>query len=449
MSRQENELTIHLYEPQQRAFHESTAGFRGFVGGRGSGKTVVGAVDMCIRALRERADYGIFAPTYGDLKDFTLRTFLDVCRPAVADCNMSGHPAVTLINGSQLLCRSLEDPESARGPSFRGVWIDEAGKVTEPAYQVTLGSLRYKGKMGWLTITTTPKGKEHWTYKEFGTGKHDHFLAQACSEDNPFLADEYSTMLRGTYTRAFAAQEVDGQFVNLEGALFKRDWFKIVRSAPTDLRRVCRFWDMAATPKTEDSPDPDWTAGVKLGFKDGQWFILDLKHERLTPAGNKDLLYSTMILDDASTMTRIEEEGGSSGKSLVDMYRRDVFIGRDFDGVRPTGDKMLRAQPFAAAAEAGNVFLVEAPWNKTLLDEMEVFSPECRHDDIVDACSGAMGAIRDKLGGNFISFMQAQSPLDNMIKKLDDTLRKTYEVIIDPAEKLEAARMLRNAGYQV
>ena len=453
MSIPESGLRIKLYQPQQRDFHESRAGFRSFIGGRGSGKTVVGAVDLALKAIAEKANYGIFAPTYGDLHDFTLRTLIDTCAPMIAHANMSGHPLVTLLNGSEILCRSLDDPDAGRGPSFRGVWIDEGGKIADAAVQVVLGSLRYAGKMGWLAVTTTPKSKKHWTYTmwfdEAGNLKPDRFLVQACSDDNPFLPPEYDAALRGIYTKAFARQELDGQFVDLSGGLFRREWFRPIVKPPDQFDRVCRFWDMAATPVTDASPDPDWTAGVKIGYKGGQWYVLDVQHERLTPMGNRDLVWRTMVLDGSGVMIRMEEEGGASGKSNTDVYRREVCIGHDFAGVKPSLNKWLRAQPFASAAEAGNVFVLPAAWNESFFDEMASFSEKCPHDDIVDAASGAMNAIRESLGGRSLFIPGQQTTLDKQAHTLDDTILKTFRAITDPEEKLRAAEVLKNAGYSV
>ena len=452
MSSQGDEL-IRLYRTQQVDFHESNCLMRSFIGGRGSGKTVVGAVDLVLRANKEKANYGIFAPTYGDLHDFTLRTLMDTCRPFILRANMSSHPLVTLHNGSQILCRSLDDPEAGRGPSYRGVWIDEGGKIADTAVQTVLGSLRYAGKMGWLSVTTTPKGKKHWTYTmwydEQGNLKPNRFMVQACSDDNPFLPTEYDVTLRGIYTKAFARQELDGQFVDLSGGLFHREWFKPIAQVPVQFDRVCRFWDMAATPVTEASPDPDWTAGVKVGYKAGQWYIIDAQHDRLTPMGNRDLVWRTMVLDGAGVISAMEEEGGSSGKSLVDVYRREVFIGHNFKSIKPTTSKWLRAQPLAAAAEAGNVFILSAPWNEAFLDEMASFSEKCAHDDLVDASAGAMNVIRESLGGKMLFVPGAQTALDSERRKLDDTIRQQYEGISDPKEKLAAAETLHRAGFSV
>ena len=46
----------------------------------------------------------------------------------------------------------------------------------------------------------------------------------------------------------------------------------------------------------------------------------------------------------------------------------------------------------AAQAEAGNVVLIEGPWNGTFLDELCAF-PNGKNDDIVDAASGAFNKL--------------------------------------------------------
>ena len=47
------------------------------------------------------------------------------------------------------------------------------------------------------------------------------------------------------------------------GLYFKREWCAVVDAIPADLD-IVRYWDLAATEKTEFN-DPDWTVGIKLG----------------------------------------------------------------------------------------------------------------------------------------------------------------------------------------
>jgi predicted phage terminase large subunit-like protein len=182
--------------------------------------------------------------------------------------------------------------------------------------------------------------------------------------------------------------------------MFKRVWFgDPIPAAPADCRCV-RFWDMAAT-EAGTGKDPDWTCGAKVGIKAGIWYVIDMRRTQSQPMGTETLVRQTAGLDGWEVPIAMEEEGGSSGKTVTDHYAREVLVGYNFQGLRSTGSKALRAQPFCAAAEAGNMRLVSGIWNSTFLDEAEVF-PFGPHDDQIDAVASAI---------NFLSGHTADSPL--------------------------------------
>jgi predicted phage terminase large subunit-like protein len=90
-----------------------------------------------------------------------------------------------------------------------------------------------------------------------------------------------------------------------------------------------------------------------------------------------------------------EQEPGASGKLLAaDIVRR--LAGWDVHGISATGDKVTRAMPFLAQAQAGNVRLVQGPWIGEWLDEICAF-PMGSHDDQVDSASGAFAALTTDL----------------------------------------------------
>jgi predicted phage terminase large subunit-like protein len=176
--------------------------------------------------------------------------------------------------------------------------------------------------------------------------------------------------------------------------LIKREWFEVVKELPSQMDYVCRFWDLAAT-DAKEGHDPDWTVGGKLGFKAGVWFVMDIRRVRQSPQKNEMLIKQTAMTDGTGIRVRMEQEGGSAGKSLIDHYARHILAGFDFKGIPATGEKTVRAAPFIAAAEAGNVKVFNAPWTKAFLDEMETFGQPGCHDDQVDTMSGAMSTIRE------------------------------------------------------
>ena len=170
-----------------------------------------------------------------------------------------------------------------------------------------------------------------------------------------------------------------------EGAMFKREWLKIVGEIPAGARRL-RFWDLAAT-EAKQGKDPDWTVGALLAEHEGRFYIADISRTRSTPAGVEALIAQTAQMDGRVPIW-MEQEPGSSGVNTIDHYARRILRGYDFHGSKTSGSKIERARPVSSAAEAGNVMMLAGDWNRALLDEFEQF-PYGAHDDQVDAVSGA------------------------------------------------------------
>lgn len=381
--------TVRLHRTQAE-FHHSDAPYRGFVGGRGAGKSWIGAYDLIRRAKRGRL-YGVYAPTYTMLKDASFRTFTGLAEQLhfLVAVNRSDLRA-TLGNGAEVLFRSMDDPDKARGANLSGAWLDEASLMDRAAYEVVIAALREDGEQGWLSATFTPKGKTHWTYEVFGTGRQDTALFRARTKDNPFLPASFYDAVRGQYPGQLSAQELEGEFVDIEGALAKREWFQIVETVPIFARRL-RFWDMAATEKSAKSDDPDWTVGAKWAEYEGVYYIEHVIRERVAAASVMGFIRQTAEADGQEVQVRWEQEGGSSGK-IVAAEMAKALAGFSFAPVGVHKDKVVRAMPWLAQAQAGNVKLVRGPWNMAWLDEICAF-PMGNHDDQVDAGSGAFAAL--------------------------------------------------------
>jgi predicted phage terminase large subunit-like protein len=175
------------------------------------------------------------------------------------------------------------------------------------------------------------------------------------------------------------------------GGMIKRAWLenRIVdpASVPSGARKA-RYWDFAATPENPANPDPSWTCGARVAYLDGVYWVVDMKRLRGTPLEVERIVASTAEDDGGAVAIWIEEEPGSGGKYTLDHFQRHILPGRAVRGDRPQGPKAVRADAFAAAAEAGNVHLVEGSWIAAFLDEAEQF-PMGRHNDQVDAVAGA------------------------------------------------------------
>lgn len=377
--------TVQLH-PAQSAFRNSATIYRGFTGGRGAGKSYVGSYDLIRRAKAGKL-YMVAAPTYPMLRDSSLRSFVDMARRLNFLREVSkGDMRAILGNGAEILFRSADDPERLRGPNLSGAWIDEASLVHRDAFDIVIACLRESGEQGWLSCTFTPKGRAHWTFDVFGKDNPNAELFHASTRDNPFLPDTFADTLQSQYTSAFAAQEIDGQFVDLGGTIARREWFPIVDAAPAKARRV-RAWDFASSVKTS----ADYTVGTLMSVADGVYTVESVVRAQTGPAGVEALVKQTARMDGTGVAIALEQEPGSSGEMAVHALIR-ALTGYNARASRPSVDKVTRAMPMLAQAQAGNVRVLRAPWTSAWLDEFSLF-PNGEHDDQVDSASTAFASL--------------------------------------------------------
>lgn len=286
-----------------------------------------------------------------------------------------------------------KDKFNYQGSEWQFVGFDELTHFTQTQYTYLFSRLRrLKGSPVPLRVRagSNPGGVGHeWVFERFFTNRGKRVFVKSLLEDNPHLdREEYEESLKELDPITRLQLRMGDWTVRQKGPLFQREWFRIVDEPPAGIRWV-RRWDLAAT-EVKPGKDPDWTAGAKVGWKDGVLYIADIVRKRARPMAIEQLIQQTAELDGKDVAIRMEQEPGSSGLNTIDNYARRVLVGYDFRGERSTGDKVSYARPLSAAAEAGNVVLVRGPWNKDFLDEVEPFPTPGVHDDQVDAVSKGM-----------------------------------------------------------
>ena len=173
------------------------------------------------------------------------------------------------------------------------------------------------------------------------------------------------------------------------GLYFKKSDASIVDVMPDDIVKLVRRWDFAATEPGEGNLDPDWTAGVLMGKrKNGRYIVLDVIHDRLKSHKVRELAIRTANNDSRKVRIGISQDPGQAGKDQAESYVRDL-AGFAVDVIRESGDKITRADPFAAQWQGGNVDILRGSWNDAFFSELEAFGGGTAHDDQVDAASGA------------------------------------------------------------
>jgi hypothetical protein len=107
------------------------------------------------------------------------------------------------------------------------------------------------------------------------------------------------------------------------GLYFKREWCAVVDEAPADLD-IVRFWDLAATEKTQFN-DPDWTVGVKLGRdRSGNYWVLDMVRARANPGDVEQVLLNTATQDGKRVTIGFGQDPGQAGKSQAQHLVRGL-----------------------------------------------------------------------------------------------------------------------------
>ncbi|RUM41430.1 MAG: terminase, partial [Desulfocapsa sp.] len=149
-----------------------------------------------------------------------------------------------------------------------------------------------------------------------------------------------------------------------------------------------RAWDLAGTEKSLNS-NPDWTAGVLIGQDtDQNFYIGDVVRFRGGSAEVERTIVATAALDQRTyknVKISIPQDPGQAGKAQK-RYLAKALIGYSVRFSPETGSKFVRAEPFAAQAEAGNVFVVSGPWNEEYINELTMF-PGGSFDDQIDGTS--------------------------------------------------------------
>lgn len=323
-----------------------------------------------------------------------------------------------------------DDKLQYQGAAFQFIGFDELTQFSETQYTYLFSRCRRPAvpedgeRLSLLAdvplrvrAASNPGGPGHdWVRQRFGIYRHEdddpsepllchrpgwpstRLFIPAKLGDNPHLdAQSYIGNLEELdhHTRR---QLLDGDWDSKPpGDLFRRGWFEVVDEAPATCKQWLRFWDLAATEPSERNRDPDWTVGLKLGrTREGVWYVGDVRRLRGTPNTVREAIQQAASEDGVGVPIRMEQEPGSSGKTVVDSYVREHLSGYNVKGNPSTGKKFARAQPVSSKAEHGLIKLVRGPWVNAFLNEHEDFSEDPRqyaHDDQVDALSGAFAAL--------------------------------------------------------
>jgi predicted phage terminase large subunit-like protein len=161
------------------------------------------------------------------------------------------------------------------------------------------------------------------------------------------------------------------------------------------IKKSVRYWDKAATVKD----DAAYTSGVLMHLMSDNRFVIEHVARGRWSAMDRERIIKEWAERDKKMLrgpyeVGVEQEPGSGGKESAEATIRNLIGFRCFAD-RVTGSKEMRAEPFAAQVQGGNVRLVAGNWHYAYLDELESF-PNGKFKDQVDASSGAFARLTSK-----------------------------------------------------
>lgn len=286
-------------------------------------------------------------------------------------------------------------------------WLDENGYPIEERAGVLRWFVRLGDELAWFDSEGEARAQHPKS-----TPKSFTFIPAKIT-DNPALLDadpDYVGNLEAL-GRVDRARLLEGNWKirASAGMVFRRGEFVLADAPPSKVLATVRFWDKAASEPTAKHPDPDWTRGVRVSLcEGGLLWIDDVVSVQARGVAVLRLMRETAEADGITVTVGVWQDTGGAGKTDADVTADALsgFVvealasfGADTSGVAAASSDPSKRRAssrakrtFAAAwapwVEKGRVHVLRAEWSDELLAECDSF-PDARHDDIVDALSGA------------------------------------------------------------
>ncbi len=302
-------------------------------------------------------------------------------------------------NGSSLTfayLQSSQDKFRYSGSAFHFVAFDELTQFKEEDYRFLFSRVR-KATADPIPLrmrcATNPGNIGHdWVKERFlEGGEPEALFIKSLLTDNPFLDQESYRKALSKLDPVTRQQLENGDWdIGLEGEMFKRHWFPIVPGVDARYtKHRVRFWDLASTAPGDATKDPDFCASCLMGMAAiDDYCISDITNVRYNESETEAFIASVVHSDGPGVIQVFEREGGSDGKLLHEAWKKTILKGVISEFIPSRHSKIIRAKLPSAAAERGEIKLLEAEWNKMLLDQLTKF-PNVLHDDITDCVSGS------------------------------------------------------------
>lgn len=186
----------------------------------GSGKSFAFCYEALFLAHLNAGLLGLIgAPTYKLLRDATKRTFLEILEiEEIPHAHHKSENKITLSeNGSEIIFRSLENPELLRGSNLSWFGVDELTYCKPEAWSRLEGRLRHDKAVRLCGFAAwTPKGFDQVYDRFVDQPTQDYWAVLASPRENHYVSQTglYDRLERN-YDERLYKQEVLGEYLNI------------------------------------------------------------------------------------------------------------------------------------------------------------------------------------------------------------------------------------------
>ena len=326
--------------------------------GRGWGKTLTGAMDAVIYAIKNpESQVAVVTPTFGDIRRVAFGGVSGILKHLPRECLMSGRgqgynataSEIRLFNGSKIMGFSATEPDRLRGPQFHRAWCDE---LAAWQYPDTFDQLQFGLRLGdkpQCVITTTPKPTP--IIKNLISRTNICVTRGNTFENAENLAPSALSMLEEKYANTrLGRQELYAEIIDdIEGALWNRamiDDFRV--SDLPEMQRIVISIDPAVT----SGENSDETGIIISGrAENNRYYVIDDISGRMSPDAWAQKAVNAYHEYNADKIVAEVNNGGD----LVERLIRTVEAGVPYKAIRSSRGKILRAEPISALYEQGKV----------------------------------------------------------------------------------------------
>lgn len=348
------EVDFYIQEKLIQAWNEGKK-YTVAYGGRGSSKST-GAGAICIMFALQKPGSRILCVrgTQNKISESSLQVLKDTIHMMEIDhMFVMTENTLKCTNGSEFLFYGAKNYQSFK--SLQGVnlvWIDESTELCKEAWETLIPTIRSEDAR--FIITFNPEKEKDWVYENFITHTYPN---SSVVKINWYDNEYFPAVLREEmeYDKANNIAKYnhiwEGEIaVNIEGALFKSDWFQYEEPETEEFDKVT----VAIDPSGSSNSTSDACGIIVSGKIGNKYYVLDDCTAIMSPQTWANTAITLYHKYNADHIVYESNFGGDIVKTVLQQIDRSIPI----KSVRASRGKLVRAEPIAVLYENKQVFHV-------------------------------------------------------------------------------------------